>query len=79
MQRRRSRSGAKQVDDAWKRCLKRRERFAFLPMDPERLDWDDLRYTAADARSNLKQSDVQEHRADLLLVRRLLGRIPEVG
>ena len=74
-----SQSSAKQVDAAWKRCVKRRESYPFLPMDPEKLDWDDLKYTAADARSSLTMAIVQEHRGDLSLIMEKLGKIPEVG
>jgi hypothetical protein len=74
---RKTQSTAKNVDAAWKRIQRRMERFPFLPVDPARCVWDDdLRFTAADARSKLTPDDVSEHGSDLRVVQAGLGRIP---
>lgn len=54
------------------------KRFNFLPHDPDMIDFDDLRRTAAELRSTIKHDDIVQLRTDYLTVRQFLGRIPEL-
>ena len=73
----RPKSTAEKADAAWKRARRRKERLSILPMNPDNIDWDDLRRLAAEMRMKLKLEEVDAHRQDLLTVRNALGYIPE--
>lgn len=72
----RARSTAQNVDAAWKRVRARMQKHTYLPMEEDACDWEQVRFTAADSGSKLTQQDLMDHKRDLYIVRKGLGRIP---
>jgi hypothetical protein len=69
-------STAQVVSAAWGRILAARKVHAWLPHDPDLLDYDELKHTAAELRSKLTAKELMAIRSDYRTVINGLGYLP---